>query len=127
MSDELLNQARENAAERDENEWGYRIALEVGDSFMGRWRGETVTPTDYGEQPVYLFWDGEDALCFLYGGKKVLDRRVRHAAPTIGDSIAIFRAEDETTNGRTAHIFGVAAVANSDPLPDEETQQEIDW
>ena len=36
MSDELLNQARENAAERDENEWGYRIALEVGDSFMGR-------------------------------------------------------------------------------------------
>lgn len=127
MSDDLIGRARENASERDEAEWGNRVTLEVGDSFIGRWRGETTTQTDYGDQPVYLLWDDQGQPCFMYGGRKVLDRRIRSAGPIEGDSIAIFRGEDETSNGRTAHIFGVATVSNPDPLPDEETQTEIDW
>lgn len=124
MNDDLLNQARESASTRDDQEWGERITLEPGDSFSGRWRGETATPSEYGEQPVYLLWNEAGAECFIYGGRVVLDRKIRAAAPLEGDSIVIARIEDEFSNGRTTHRYGVATQTNGDPLPGE---QEVDW
>jgi hypothetical protein len=127
MNDELLNQATENASARDDGEWGYRITLEPGDRFLGRWRGETATSGDFGEQPVYLLWDRDGQDCFIYGGRVVLDRKIRAAAPGTGDSIAIARIEDEFANGRTLHRFGIATGPNESPLPGEDVQEELDW
>jgi len=125
MADDLLAQATENASKRDDSSWGDRIVLEVGDSFSGRWRGETTTPSEYGEQPVYLLWNAEGEECFLYGGRVALDRQIRSASPGLGDDIAIARIEDESSNGRTVHRFGVAVARNEEPMPGEQT--EIDW
>jgi hypothetical protein len=125
MSDDLLNRARESASEKLDDEWGYKVALEVGDSFLGRWRGETTHVGDYGEDAVYLFWDRDGVECYVFGGRKMLDRRIRSAMPSQGDTIAIARIEDEVANGRTLHRFGVAIEPNHDPLPTGEP--EVDW
>lgn len=127
MSDELLNQARENVSERDDGEWGYRVVLEPDSGFVGRWRGQTVRSGDYGDQPVYLFWDADGALCFIYGGRVVLDRKIETASPSEGDSVAVMRGEDEFSNGRTLHRFGVAVEPNPDPLPETPEVGEPDW
>jgi hypothetical protein len=125
MSDDLLNRATENVSERVDGDWGYRVALDPDETFLGRWRGETTTSTDYGEQPVYLLWDQEGAECYLYGGRVDLDRKIRAAAPIEGDSIGIARGEDESANGRTVHRFGIATETNMEPLPTG--PPEVDW
>lgn len=127
MSEDLVNRARENASARDENEWGYRVTLEPGDSFSGRWRGETMTSGDYGEQRVYLLWDHDGQECYLYGGRARLDRKIDSLALEAGNEVAIFRGDDEVSNGRTIHSYGVASQMTLEPLPNAETQQEIDW
>jgi hypothetical protein len=125
MSDELRNRARENASTREDQEWGERVTLDPGDDFEGRWRGETTTPSEYGEQPVYLLWDRNGAERFLYGGRVTLDRKIRAANLVEGDSVFITRIEDDFANGRTTHRYGVASEPNSDPLPSG--PEEPDW
>jgi hypothetical protein len=112
----LSDRARENAAENDAGEWGYRVELDVGASFEGRYRGETTTTSDYGEQRVFLFWDRDGALCFMYG-KTRLARKLDSLQPNEGDSIAIARIDDELSQGRRIFRFGVAVEPNFDALP----------
>ena len=126
MTDDLLNQARENASERPDADWGERVTLEPGDSFLGRWRGQTSTASEYGEQPVYLLWDREGVERFLYGGRATLDRKIEQLAPGEGDEIAIYRESNETTDkGRTVHRYGVASQMTMEELPSG--PKEPDW
>jgi len=124
--DDLVAEARESATQADNGEWGYAVKLEPGDEFRGRWRGQDTSNGDYGEQPIYLLWDRDDKSCFMYGGKKVLDRKIEDAAPGVGDLIAIARIEDEfiESTGRTMHRYGVGSKPTDDPLPESDGE---DW
>lgn len=116
MSDSLIDRARQNANENDAGEWGYRVELDIGAAFEGRYRGETTTSSEYGEQRVFLFWDRDGALCFMYG-KARLARKFDSMQPREGDSIAIERIDDELSGGRRIYRFGVAIEQNMDALP----------
>jgi hypothetical protein len=116
MSD-LMNRARQAANERDDGEWGYRVTLEPGDGFEGRWRGQTSREGNYGDQPVYLMFDPNGELCFIYGGRARLDRWIEKLAPSEGDRIAIYRDEDEWAGDKTIHKYGVVTEPCYDALP----------
>lgn len=114
----LAERAKQNATERDDSEWGYRLVLDPGATFEGRWRGETLwTGGEYGEQRIFLLYDRDGAYCYL-GSKARLARKVDSLAPQPGDDVAIFRGDDEFSNGRTIHTYGLAVEANSEPLPE---------
>src|SRR5262245_13765220 len=99
MSDDLLNEARERAAQEDAGGWGYRVTLDEGASFQGRFRGqETTSSPEYGDQPVFLFWDGDGATCFMYGSHRRLLREMERAAPDVGYDVAIVRGDDTFSN-----------------------------
>jgi hypothetical protein len=44
-------------------EWGYRITLDEGEHFAGRWRGEAVDELNETRR-IFLFWDQDDERCF---------------------------------------------------------------
>jgi hypothetical protein len=114
----LAERAQANASERDDSEWGYKLTLDPGATFEGRWRGETMaTGGEYGNQRVFLFWDRDGALCFMYG-KARLARKVDSQLPAEGDSVAVFRGDDEFSNGRTIHTYGLAVEPSTEPLPE---------
>ena len=67
--EELLARAKERAeAPAIPSEWGYRIALDEGEHFTGRWRGETTDPDnvdkDGNPRRIYLLWDEAGTSCF---------------------------------------------------------------
>ena len=114
----LTDQAQANAAERDGGEWGYRIQLEPSETFEGRWRGETLaTGGDYGDQTLFLLWDNDGAACYMRGHASLV-RKVESVAPSVGDSVAVFRGTDYQSAGGTGYSYGVAAEANGSPLPE---------
>lgn len=128
MSDDLLNEARERAEQGDGGGWGYRVTIDEGGSFQGRYRGsETTSSVEYGDQPVFLFWDGDGAVCFMYGSHKRLLREMERATPDIGYDIAIVRGADEFTNGRVAFSYGVSVRPNMDALPVPPEDPTADW
>lgn len=127
MTDDLLNEARERAEQADGGGWGYRVTLDEGASFRGRWRGQETTDGMNGPQPVYLLWDKDGAECFMYGSHKRLLREIERATPDIGYDVAIWRGDDEFTNGRVAFRYGVAVRPNMDALPVAPEDPTADW
>jgi len=120
----LEEQARQNAEERDGGAWGYRIALEEGEAFSGRFRGEElVTGGEYGDQTLYLFWDGDGVNCYMRGHASLV-RKMQSAEVTVGDDISVVRGADYQSAGGTGYSYGVARAANSDPLPEP---PDVDW
>lgn len=118
MSETLAERARRNADERDADEWGYRLALEVDETFEGRYRGETTaTGGDYGDQRLFLFWDRDGATCYMRGHASLV-RKMEAAAPQVGDSIGVARGDDYTSAGGTGYSYGVVAEPNDAPLPE---------
>lgn len=116
---ELLDRAKQAAEEAPDNDWGYRLDLDPGAGWEGRWRGEDVRRGgDFGDQRVFLMWDREGFRCHIYARSR-LARSVDAVAPVEGDSVAIFRGPDEFSNGRTIYAYGIAAEPNDDPLPVE--------
>ena len=114
--DELIARARERAETSPvPEEWGYRIKLEEGDHFAGRWRGETVddknTDDDGKPKRIFLFWDGDDAACFsrTYAA---LAREIDRVQPTIGCTIVIYRGGDYVGQQGAGDSFGVATEPN---------------
>ena len=62
--DQLIAAATERADTTPiPQDWGYRVALEPGDSFVGRWRGETVDEEHEGRR-IFLPVDEDDQPCF---------------------------------------------------------------
>lgn len=128
MSEDLLNEARDRAEQSgDGGGWGYRITLDEGASWQGRWRGQETTDGMNGPQPVYLLWDGDGALCFMYGAHKRLVREVERTQPDVGYDVAIWRGEDQVSNGRAAFAYGVAVRPNMDALPTVPDDPTADW
>jgi hypothetical protein len=121
MSDswsELLSRAKERADTRVvSGEYGYRVALEEEESFLGRWRGKAVDENWTPAREVYLLWDSDDQPCFsrYYAA---LGRELERVKPAVGDRVAIYRGVDYTTqDGNTGYSFGVEAEPCEDPLP----------
>ena len=118
MTETLADRAKRNASEREGGEWGYRVALEVGETFEGRYRGtELATGGDYGDQTLFLFWDRDGASCYMRGHASLV-RKVESAEPGIGDTVAVFRADDYQSAGGTGYTYGIAAEPCDDPIPD---------
>jgi hypothetical protein len=121
--DELLARATERAeASPIPSEWGYRVALDEGDSFVGRWRGETEDPDNVDKQGrprrIFLLWDtdGQPAFSRSYAA---LNREVDRVRPNVGDRVAIARAADYTSAEGTGFSFGLEADPCDHPLPDD--------
>jgi hypothetical protein len=95
--------------------WGYRIVLEPGESFVGRWRGETADEQNGGRR-VFLFWDSAGERCFsrTYAA---LAREIDRAAPQLGMTIAVFRGDDYASQQGTGYAYGVETEPNDAALP----------
>ena len=101
-------------------EWGYRVSVDEGKSFYGRWRGET-TDEDNGNRRILLVWDEDGQRCF-WRFYAALGREIDRVQPSVGCSIAIFRGDNYKTqydaDGETSgHAYGVEKEPNDAPLP----------
>jgi hypothetical protein len=127
MSDQdvLLTEARLRLQELekkqgDEIDWGERIELDPGDSFVGRWKGETEGRSkDGGTFTVYLFWDGDGKRRFMFETVR-LGWEIRDLAPAVGDEVAVVRGTDlPAQSGRSpTQRYAVRSRPCSDPLPE---------
>jgi hypothetical protein len=128
---DLLERARQNEQERG-SEWGYRVTLETGEHFEGRWRGETIaTGGDYGDQRLFLLWDRDGQECYVRG-YAALARKVDDETPGLGASVVIVRGDDYQSAGGTGYSFGIASEPNDAPLPEADVQTSLgdddpDW
>jgi len=127
MSDELLTEARlrlqelEQQQADDEIDWGERVELEPGDSFIGRWRGDAIGRSkEGGAFTVYLFWDREGEHRFMFQTTR-LGWEIDDLKPAVGDEIAVVRGTDlPAQSGRNpTQRYAVRARPCSDPLPGE--------
>jgi hypothetical protein len=111
MNERALAQAN---AGPDSGENGYRIHLDVGQTFQGRYRGETVDAQF--DRAIFLFWDRDDQTCYMREYAS-LRRRIDQATPSPGDVVVIARGDDYTSANGTGYSFGVMVVTSDDPLP----------
>src|SRR5262245_34622041 len=111
--DDLLTRAQERAESKPiPVEWGsYRIQLDEGDSFIGRWRGSATDELN-DDRPIYLFWDENEEPCFSRS-YAALTREIDRAAPAVGDTIVIYRGADSVAQSGTGFAFGVETEPNS--------------
>lgn len=119
--DELIARAKERAeGTPTPEEWGYRITLEEGESFVGSWKDRTVDE-DHDDRPVYLFLDeaGEDCFSRHYAS---LERELTREDPAPGDTVVIYRAENYKTRfddegEASGQSYGVTTEPKGDPPP----------
>jgi hypothetical protein len=122
-TDDLIARAKERAEGPPvPEEWGYRVTLEEGESFVGRWRERTVD-VDNEDRPIYLLWDAEGAECFSRHYAS-LERELTREDPTTGATVVIYRAENYKTQyddegEQSGQSYGVTTEPNDAPLPDE--------
>jgi hypothetical protein len=121
MSDGLLDLARERAESSPiPADWGYRLVLEVGESFQGRWRGEVEDPDNVDDRGkprrVFLLWDGDGEPAFVRSYSS-LARQVDQFRPAVGDRFVIVRSADYTTQRGAGHSYGFACEKCAEPLP----------
>jgi hypothetical protein len=102
--------------------WGEVVELEEGGGvFVGRFRG---TDTDSRGDTVVLAWDEDGAERFFWPAYR-LTQGIERAAPTIGDTICVYRGDNYQTRyddpGETSGLaYGVETEPCSDPLPDDD-------
>jgi hypothetical protein len=122
--DALIRRAQARAsASATPDEWGYRVQLGVGDSFTGRYRGETSDQAS-DDRRVFLLWDDDGDPCWSRSYAS-LGREMERARPTIGDSIAIVRGEDYPTGyGNPGQSYGLEVESCADLLPETEAARD---
>jgi hypothetical protein len=127
---ELLTEAQlrlqelEKQQQDDEVDWGDRVELDPGDSFVGRWKGETEgRGKDGGTFTVYLFWDRDNKRRFMFQTTR-LGWEIRDLAPQLGDEIAVVRGTDlPAQSGKNpTQRYAVRSRPCSDPLPETPTE-----
>jgi hypothetical protein len=117
--DELIARAQDRAsAPAVDESWGYRIKLEQGEAFVGRWRGETVDE-DHDGRRVFLFWDETGHRCFSRS-YAALDREIDAVTPTPGSTVVVARGNDYSGEKGTGFSFGVIVEPNDAPLPEDD-------
>jgi hypothetical protein len=121
--DDLIQRAKERAeTPPTPEEWGYRIQIEEGGSFAGRWHTETVDE-DNNNRPIYLFWDEDGEACF-HRHYASLERELAREQPATGATIVVARSENYKTQyddegEKTGQSYGVSSEPNDAPLPGE--------
>jgi hypothetical protein len=116
--DQLIAAATERADTTPiPNDWGYRVVLEPGDSFVGRWRGETVDE-EHENRRIFLLWDEDGEPCFSRHYVS-LAREVDNTGPDTGCTIVVARGDDYATEKGTGYSFGVVVEPNAAPLPEQ--------
>lgn len=116
-NNDLLERARRQAAQPF-SQWGWRVALDPGDSFVGRWRGQT-TDTDNDDRPIYLLWGENNEACFIRH-YAALGRAIEAEQPEVGDRVAIHRGDDYQSQNGTGYAFGIASEPCTEPIPDHD-------
>jgi hypothetical protein len=113
---ELIVHAKERAeALSAPSEWGYRIIVDEGGHFAGRWRCETTDP-DNEDRRIYLLWDENGAWCFSRDYVS-LGREVDRVRPGRGDRVVIARGPDYfTQQGRRGFRFVLEKQSCDEPL-----------
>jgi hypothetical protein len=123
--DDLIQRAKERAeTPPTPEEWGYRIQIEEGESFVGRWHIETADE-DNNNRAIYLFWDESGEPCF-HRHYASLARELTREQPSLGATIVVSRSENYKTQyddevETSGQSYGVASKSNDDPLPGEPT------
>jgi hypothetical protein len=128
--DELLTRAKESSEGPVlPHSWGELVEIEVGENFVGRYRG-TDTAEGF-KSAAYLLWDVDGARRFIFACAR-LDREFTRESPAIGATVAIFRSENyESQFDRaerrdpTGLAYGVATKPNDAPLPAEPTDEPL--
>ena len=120
--EQLIDRAKERAETTPVPElWGYRVALEEHDVFVGRWRGETVDEMNVDDngnlRRIYLLWDDVGELCFSRH-YAALGREIDRVSPEVGCTIVVVRGADYVGAQGTGYSFGVETEPNDAPLPD---------
>ena len=132
MSDDLIARAKERTeASPTPEEWGYRIALENGDHYLGRWRGDAVDENN-SNGPIYLAWDQDGEPCYSRH-YAALERELDAVRPLeIGTTVVIARGDnyrtkyDGPSDEPSGFTFGVVAEPNESPLPEADDQSADD-
>jgi hypothetical protein len=102
--------------------WGSRVALDIGESFRGRYRGRE----DGGKSGGFLLWDGDGQEVFVWSCAS-LEREFEREKPNVGDDVVISRAENYRTryDGEADHpsglSYGVATRENKSDLPSRDS------
>ena len=121
--DDLISRAKERAeTPPTPEEWGYRIALDEGESFVGRWRDRTIDE-DNNDRPIYLFWDESGEPCFSRHYTS-LEREINRENPAPGATVVIYRGDNYKTQyddegEKSGQSYGGTVEPNDDPLPGE--------
>ena len=121
--DDLISRAKERAeTPPTPEEWGYRIAIDEGKSFVGRWRDETKDEEN-NDRPIYLFWDDDGEPCFSRHYAS-LERELKREDPAVGATVVIYRGDNYKTQyddegEASGQSYGVTTEPNDDPLPGE--------
>jgi hypothetical protein len=112
---ELARRAQERAeAPAWPDEWGYRVTLGEGSTFVGRWRGQAADTQD---RAVFLLVDEDEQECFMRS-YAALVREIQRVTPGLGDRIAIARGADyQSQHGTPGFSFGVEVEPCEDPVP----------
>jgi hypothetical protein len=103
---------------------GDELTLEVGESWVGRFRRRDVD-ADF-DRPIYLLLDPDGSQRFVRG-RTVLDNQMEAASPAAGDLIGIARRENRlNAEGQEYHDYtvrsrpasGLPAIAGEPPQPE---------
>jgi len=120
--DDLVTRAKERAESKAiPDEWGYRVALEEEEAFLGRWRGDAVDEAN-DDRPIHLLWDEEGQLCFSRH-YAALERELERCRPLeLGSTIVIARGANYMTRyddpgEASGHTFGEIVEPSTEPLP----------
>jgi hypothetical protein len=119
--DDLIARAKERAeTPPTPEEWGYRVQIEEGESFVGRWHTETVDE-DNNNRPIYLFWDESGEPCFSRHYAS-LERELKREDPAVGATVVVYRGDNYKTQyddegESSGQSYGVTSEPNDDPLP----------
>ena len=129
MTEKLSNSGRDDLIARAKTraespatpeEWGYRVTLDEGESFVGRWRGRTVDE-DNENRSIYLFWDESGEQCFSRQYAS-LERELDRENPADGATVVVYRADNYKTQHddegeASGQSYGVTTEPNDNPLP----------
>jgi hypothetical protein len=123
---DLVARARERAnAPLQPEAWGYRVGLDPGDVFAGRWRGETIDEANNNRR-VYLLWDDDDEPCW-HRHYTALGREIDRVQPNVGDTVVIARGDDYPTGyDNPGQAYGVECGPCDRPVPGSSSQDEDD-
>jgi hypothetical protein len=126
---QLSLEADEKLEASEPESWGEAIDLAEGEKFIGRYRGEAISPVTNRE--VYLLAApaaGEKDVAkasvpVFIRGRTMLVSEMERVRPEPGDFIVIARGDDRAGKVNDYHWYAVAVAPCPEPLPETVSMQ----